>query len=541
MLFKSALVTVLMALCLCAQSGGELRFAIRADPKTFNPLLADEEASETVRYLTAGVLIRVNRRTHVLEPELATSWKVSEAGRRIEFQLRPNIVFSDGTPFSCDDVAYTMRRAMDPNIHAPITDGFRAAPGTIETTCTGPSSVVLRFPAPVAALDYQFDQIAMLSSRSPQKERAVLGPFVVAEYRPGNYLLLKRNPHYWGKDERGKQLPYLDSIRLDIQQNRETELLRFRRGQLDLINKLSPELFDRLAAEAPSTAIDAGPSFDWETMFFNQVASAPLPDYKKRWFRSTNFRRAISEAINREDICKVIYHGHAMPAAGPASPSNHFWANASLKPHPYAPQSAIARLAKDGFHRNGDTLVDASGNRVEFSLVTNAGSTIHERMIAMIQQDLAKIGVRLNVLTLDFPSLVQRITRTFDYESALMAFVNIDLDPEFQMNVWLSSGATHPWNPGQKSAETPWEAEMDKMMRAQASTIDPQKRKAAYDRVQEIIWEQEPMLFLVYPNALAAVSTNVRNVEPAVLRPQTYWNADRLYMGRPASASARLP
>ena len=536
---KAIIAAVLLTLALQAQSGGELHFTIRADPKTFNPLLVNDEPSETVRYLTAGVLVRVNRRTHNLESALASTWKVSEAGRRIDFELRPNVLFSDGSPFSCEDVAYTLRQVMDPAVHAPIGDSLRTAPGPVETKCTGPTSMMARFPGPVAALDYQFDQVPILSAHGQKKEAAVLGPFMIAEYKPGNYLLLKRNPNYWKNDERGRRLPYLDSIRLDIQENRDTELLRFRRGQIDLISKISPDLFDRLAAESPAAAVDAGPSFDWEAVFFNEVAKAPLPEYKKRWFRSTNFRRAISEAINREDLCKVVFHGRAQPAAGPVSPSNHFWVNASLKPHAYSPQAALDRLSKDGFRRKGDSLADSAGNRVEFSMITNAGSKLHERMMTMMQQDLAKIGIRLNVLTLDFPSLIQRLTQTFNYESALMAFVNVDLDPEFQMNVWLSSAETHPWNPSQKTPETAWEADMDRMMRAQASTLDPKKRKVAFDRVQEIIWEQAPILFLVFPDTLSAVSSNVRNIEPAVLRPQLYWNADRLYVAHTSASTAQ--
>jgi peptide/nickel transport system substrate-binding protein len=280
MALTRVLLISVFAASLWAQAGGELHFAIRADPRTFDPLLVSDDVSEMVRYLTGGVLMRINRRTHALEPELATSWKVSEAGRRIDFQLRPDLKFSDGTPFSCEDVAYTIRRLLDPALHAPTSDSFRTAPGSVETRCTGPASVMARFPGTVAALDMQFDQVAIMSSRSPKKEAAVLGPFLLAEYKPGNYLELKRNPNYWKKDEHGTRLPYLDSIRLDIQENRETELLRFRRGQLDLVNKVAPDLFERLSAESPKLAIDAGPSFDWELVIFNQVANAPLPDYK---------------------------------------------------------------------------------------------------------------------------------------------------------------------------------------------------------------------------------------------------------------------
>ncbi len=529
----------LLVVGLAAQPGGELRFSISSDPKTFNPLLVDDDASETVRYLTGGVLLRVNRRTHTLEPELAKSWKVSEGGRRIDFQLRDGIVFSDGTPFSCEDVAYTIRQLMEPALHSPTADAFRSAAGPTQAACTGKASAMARFPGAIAALDSQFDQLPILSSRSAKKDAAVLGPFFVSEYRAGNYVLLRRNPNYWKKDERGNRLPYLDSIRINIQQNAETELLRFRRGQIDLVNKIAPEMFERLASEIPKAAVDAGPSLDWEVVFFNQAANAPLPEYKKRWFRSANFRRAISEAINRADMCRIVYRGHAQPAGGPVSPSNHAWWNAAVKAEAYAPEAALRRLSKDGFRRNGEALTDAAGNPVEFSMITNGGNKQHERMLAMIQQDLAHIGIRLNVVALDFASLVERISQSYAYESCLMSFKNIELDPLGQMNVWMSSAVTHQWNPSQKTPQTPWEAEIDKLMQEQASTLDLRRRKAAFDRVQEIVSEEAPMLFLIYEDALSAVSLNIRNVEPATLRPHLYWNAERLYLGSAQKLASR--
>src|SRR5215472_13446844 len=97
---------------LLAQTGSELRFCLRNEPKTFNPLLVEDDASETVRYLTGGVLVRSNRQTQKLEPELASSWKLSKDGRVITFQLRKGVFFSDGTPFSADDVAYTVKQMM---------------------------------------------------------------------------------------------------------------------------------------------------------------------------------------------------------------------------------------------------------------------------------------------------------------------------------------------------------------------------------------------------------------------------------------------
>src|SRR5579864_6758306 len=513
-----------------AQTGGELRFCLRSEPKTFDPLKVEDDASMAIRYLTGGVLVRLNRQTQAVEPGLATSWKISKDSRQITFKIRSGVLFSDGTPFSAEDVAYTVQQLMDPSLHSATGDAFRSGPGNVETKILSPTEISITFPAPVAGLDRAFDQVAILSQHSGRKETAVLGPFILADYKPGSTVLLKRNPNYWKTDEQRRKLPYLDSIRLDIQPNRDVEMLRFKRGELDLINSLDSEYFDKLAATAPQLVHDAGPSLDSEQLWFNEVMTSPIPGYKKDWFRSANFRRAISEAINREDLSRVVFRGHAQPAVGPFSPANKFWFNEKLKPQAYSPEAALKALQVEGFRLENGTLKDAFGNAVVFSIITNSGNKYRERMATMIQEDLQKIGIQVNVVTLDFPSLIERITQTFDYEAILLGLTNIGLDPNEEMNVWLSSSENHQWNPSEKTPETAWEAEIDKLMRAQASSADAKKRKESFDRVQEIALEQAPFIYLVNRNALSAISANVQNASPVILVPQTYWNAERLLL-----------
>jgi len=525
-----------LAFAAVAQNSSQLRFCLRTEPKTFDPLLVDDESSLAIRYLTGGVLSRVDRHTQQLEPELAESWKVTSDGKQITFKLRHDVHFSDGTAFSADDVAFTMKRLMDPALHSPVGDEFRAAGNAVTTKVIAPDQVSVTFPGPIVGIDRIFDELVIVSAHSPKKEGAVLGPFVVAEYKAGSSVLLERNPYYWKKDSQGRRLPYLDSIHLDIQPNRDVEMLRFKRGELDLINVVDTDYFDRLASSSPQLVHDAGPSLDSDFLWFNQVAAAPIPEYKRAWFRSANFRRAVSEALNREDIGRIVYNGHAQPAVGPVSPANKFWFNSSLKPEPHNPQAALDRLKADGFHMQNGTLVDKSGNTVEFSIVTNAGSKPRERMGVLIQEDLGKIGMKVNLVTLDFPSLIDRISQKFNYEAALLGFHNVNLDPIDQMNIWMSSAENHAWNPQQKSPETAWEAEIDKLMRAQAETSDVKKRKQSFDRVQEIVYEQAPFIYLVNQNALSAVSTSVAGANPGILFPQTYWNAERLTLNGTATA-----
>jgi peptide/nickel transport system substrate-binding protein len=522
-----ALVVCLLFVCQ-AFAGSELRFCLHSDPKTFNPLVVDDDASEAIRYLTGGVLVRLNRRSQQLEPELASSWKVSTDSRNITFTLRRGLRFSDGSPFDAEDVAFTMKSLLDPTLHSPTGDAFRSGQGQVKTTTFADNKITVTFPAPVAGLEKLFDQVAILSLRSSVKERSVLGPFVMAEYKPGSYVLLQRNPYYWKKDEAGRALPYIDSIRLDIEQNRELELNRFRRGEIQLINAIDSVLFDQLQAQSPSEAVDAGPSLDSEEMWFNQVPNAPVPAYKLSWFQSKQFRQAISSAINRNDLVRIAFHGHAIPAAGPVSPANRFWFNSSLKPPAFDQSASMKLLVQSGFRMNGGVLRDRDGHAVEFSILTNSGNSSRTRMAAMIQQDLSGLGIRVNIVTLDFPSLIERMTRTFAYEACLLGLVNTDLDPNSQMNIWLSSGENHQWNPAQKSPATAWEAELDRLMQAQASTTNLQRRKEIFDQVQEIISEQQPFIYLVHKNALSAIARALRGTDPVALSPETYWNIERI-------------
>ena len=522
-----------------SQCTGELHFALPADPKTLDPLQVTEDSSDAIRYLTTGTLVRIDRKTFAVQPELAKSWSVAPSGRQIWFKLRAGVNFSDGTPFDAEDVAYTLRRVLDPKEHVPAGDALRFERGVTSVRVLNRAEVVLTLPVPITGLDALFDSIPILSSRSALKERAGLGPFTLSEYKPGRSILLKRNANYWKTDSQGRSLPYLASIRIDIQQNREIELARYRRGELDFISNLNVDLFDQLGKDRG--AVDAGPTFDSEVIWFNQVDKAPIEDYKKAWFRSQPFRRALSEAIGREDIAKLVYHGRATPAAGPLSPSAKPWADNKLQPLPFQPESALERLRGAGFTKQDGVLKDTSGHPVEFSLITNSGNRSRMAMATLIQQDLKRLGIDLHLVTLDMPSLIERITRSYQYEACLLGFLGTNLDPNDQLNIWLSSSSMHQWNPHQAKPGTPWEAEIDRLMLEQSASADATKRKALLDRFQAIVYEQAPMIYLVHPHALVAVSPKLNNAAPSVLRPRAFWNAEHLKLDESRKMSYKKP
>ncbi len=515
-----------------AQTSGnrELRFSIPGDPKSFDPLRATLESNgELIRYLTGGVLIRVDRATDAAIPELAESWRMVEGGKAILFRLRKDLHFSDGSPLTADDVARTLTAALDPKEGSPAGDTFRSAGGAPAIEVHSPQELLIRYRAVKPGLDRLFDQLAIMPKNRSVRLPASAGPFFVAEYNPGSVIVLHRNPWYWKRDSSGAHLPYFDSIRIDIQSNRDIQLARFERGESDLLDSrsLNPETFDRLAKTRPGTAHDAGASLDSEFLWFNEAPSASVPAWKRKWFSSTLFRHAISSSIHREDLVRIVYKGHAHAAAGPISTANRFWFNPKLKPLAYNPAALNALLAT-GFTLKGGVLRDASGHAVEFSLITNSGNREREQMAALIQSDLNRIGVRVNIVTLDFGSLVERIAKTGAYEACLLGFANVDEDPLEEMNVWLSSGPHHAWWPQEKSPATPWEARIDQLELAQASEGSRAQRKKLMDEMQEIAVAQEPIIYLVNPDYLYALSPRIHGARPGIAPPQLLWNIEWL-------------
>ena len=524
---KKRLLLALLTACLASCSrpvpptGKALHLSIPGDPKGFDPLHSSEENGETIRYITGGVLVRVNRASDALEPMLAESWKISDGGRTVTFHLKPGLKFSDGSPLAAKDVERTLRLALDPRQASPAGDTFRAGTVDPEIRVIAPQEISVRYPAPKPGLERLFDELTIVPGGETKPIPATAGPYYVAEYKAGILVRLARNPYF-------QPQPATESILLDIQPNREIELSRFLKGDLQLVGNLTPEAFTRLKTEQPAAARNLGPGLGSEFLWFNQAPNKTIPAWKMAWFRSAAFRRAVSSAIHRDDIVKLVFQGYAHSAVGPFSPANTFWFNKALKPRAFDLPGAAAALKQDGFVLRGESLFDKAGHAVEFSLITNAGNKARERMAAVLQDDLKKIGIRLNIVPLDFGSLIDRISKSYDYEACLLGFANVAVDPVEQNNVWLSSGAQHPWWPAQKQPATAWEAEIDRLMLAQSAEIDRTARKRAFDRVQQIAYDEEPIVYLVNRDFLAAVSPRLAGAQPATIAPQLIWNIERL-------------
>jgi peptide/nickel transport system substrate-binding protein len=484
-----------------------------------------------VRYLTAGVLVRLNRYTQKVEPQLAETWSLSPDGKTLTFRLRHGLQFSDGSSLISRDVVWSLQRVLLPSTGAPVAEEF-LSPTEVSVRAVDDRTVVVQLPKRVVGVEKFFDEIAIEPFGRETESRVTSGPFVVADYRRSQFVRLLRNPHYFVRDASGATLPFAAGIRLDILDNPEQETRLFQRGEYDLIQGVAPDYFELLKQRAPASVRDLGASLNTEQLWFNQAAAAPIPDWEKHWFQSQAFRSAVLRAINRSDLARVAYAGHATPAYTFISPANQEWYNRHiLAPHEDL-AAARAALNGAGFRLSGAVLKDASGHAVRFSILTNTGNSARMKMATLIQQDLAALGMQVTVVALDFPALIERMMHTQDYEACLLGLENVDPDPNAMINVWLSSSPNHQWNPSEKVPATPWEPEIDTAMHLQATSLRQSERKQAIDRVQQIVADQQPFIYLVYPNVLFAVSPKLQGVQPALLQPGRVWNIEGLRPSR---------
>ena len=295
-------------------------------------------------------LVHINRATQLTEPALAKSWKISADGLQYTLTLRQGLRFSDGHPLDADDVLFTFRVYLDENIHATQRDQLIVGGKPITVRKVDAQTLVFQFAKPDGVEERLFDGLAILprhllekpyqegklsqlwTPSTPPNEWAGLGPFRLKEYVAGQKLVLERNPYYWKTDASGNRLPYLDELVFLFVPSADAQVLRFQSGETDIITRLSAENFSVLSRQQRNyTMADAGPGLEYNFLFFNlndlgEKSSADLTR-KQKWFRDVKFRQAISAAVDRDAIVRLVYQGRGAALWGPVTPGNHRWLN----------------------------------------------------------------------------------------------------------------------------------------------------------------------------------------------------------------------
>jgi len=545
-----------------ARRGGRLVAALTAEPGTFNPLTMVDSASRTVVEQLMADLVHIDRQTHGTFANAAESWTVSDDGRTLTAVLRPGLRFSDGAPCTADDVVFSFECYLDPEVGSPQRDLLIVGGEPIRVRADDERTVVIEMAAPYAVADRLFDGFAVLPEHvlgpardtgtlaeqwgpaTPPDEIVGLGAFRLREVVPGDRVVLERNPFYWRTDDDGVPLPYLDELVFLIVPDAETAALRFEAGELDVIDRLSPETFEALAASSRAETaelLDLGPGLDFTFLFFNLNDLGPEAPERLRtsqsWFRTAEFRRAVSTAVDRRAIVDLVYRGRATPLATHVTPGYGDWMHPDLEPPAHDPAAALALLESVGFSRARDgPLRDPEGRTVEFSILVSAGNTERERMAAIIQADLADIGVTVRIDALETQAVLTRLLQSHAYDTSLLGIAGSDADPNPLLPFLTSEGGHHLWQVESDRTPDAWQREVDLLMAAQLVMRDARTRREQYWRVQELVARNAPFIGVVSPHVLIGVDRTLGGLRPAILDPHVLWNACDVFVrgGRPS-------
>ena len=540
--------------------GGSLSYRVISPPGTFNYLVAADIPSVVVSYmLMGGRLAEFDNDRQAYVPGLAESWTLGEDGRTLDVTLRDGLKFSDGHELTADDVAFTFGALYDERTASQIfRDAMTIGGHAFAVSVVDARHFRLVFPEVTVVPESYLSNLAVLPRHvlesdfnqgklrdawgvaSDPQRIVTAGAFTVESSAPGERVTLKRNPYYWKKDAAGTQLPYLDTLVIEVISDANATLARLNQNTLDIYDRIRPTDYASLRNGAGAVrAYDLGPGLDTDHIWFNlnegERDGKPIVDpVKHAWFADERFRRAVSHAIDRRSIAENTLQGLATPLYGFVSPGNRAWAALDLPRTDYDLEKARALLREAGFNTGGTTdapeLRDAKGNRVEFTLIVPAESEPRKAVAAILQDDLARLGIRMQVAPVEVGEFTRRRKQSLDYDAVLYGATVTEPDASSYTNFLNSRSEEHQWHPKQPQPATDWEARLDELTSAQARERDQQKRHAIFRDIQMLLAEHLPVIPIVARHIASAANLRIGNYRPSTRLPYSLWNAEELFI-----------
>ena len=543
--------------------GGELILStIGEGPKTFNPCNTKDATSSAMAGLLYDGLLSTDPLTGKVVPLLAKSFVID--GNDYYIYLRKGIQWTDGVPITADDVMYTYNEIVFKGLGNTSTMDAMKIEGvlpklekiddyTVKFITTKPFAPFLRqLSYPIVPKHYfkpysdkgasVFD--AFLTPNTPPKQIVSGGAFMLKEYVAAQRVVFVRNPNYYKVNKNNEKLPYLDKLVYLIVGDTNNEILKFEAKEIDVLGLKGNNVarYKQKEAESDYVIYNLGP--DTGTLFLtinlnnrkDKNGKAYVNPVKQIWFSDKKFRKAISYALDRKSMVQNIAYGVAEPLYT-AESLNSIYLNKDLKGFPQNIQMAKILLEESGFVYKHDRLYDKRGNLVEFDLYTNAGNLEREALGVMIKQDLEELGMKVNFKPIEFNTLVNKLINSHDWDMAIMGLTGSPLEPHDGKNVWTSKGSLHMFNQRDKGDKTDdrlsWEKELDNIFEIAALKLEYKDRKPLYDKYQEIIFDENPIIYLYSPIRISAIRKKIKNIYPTKLSSLLY-NIDEIYIEKNA-------
>jgi peptide/nickel transport system substrate-binding protein len=538
-------------------------------PKTFNPWASFDATSSTMGGMMEASLLDTDAYTGEPIPYLAKSVSISPDKLSYRVTLRKGLVWSDGKPLTSKDVVFTWNEIIGKGLGNPSSKENLLVEGQFPTIqAIDPLTVEFKTPKPFAPFlrqmggvniapehvfapiikkggDKAFSAAWGTTEAAQHPERFVSsGMWLLEKYELNERVIFKRNPHFFMQDKAGQRLPYLDRYVVSFVKDLNNMQLQFEQGKLDTYG-VTARFVDhvRTLKKPDFNLYNVGPATGTTFLTFNlstekdpETGKPKVDPVRSKWFNNVKFRQAVSYAISRQDMVNNILKGVGAPLFTAEALSSIFLNEKLATGHPQDIDKAKALLKESGFTWDSKgQLLDSEGHPVEFTLYTNTGNDQREATGVNIKQDLAQLGIKVNFKPMEFNVLVDKMNHSGQWEAIIMGLTGGPLEPHSGANVWKSSGPVHIFNQRSKNVagtvpkdRLPWEAEIDSLFDKGAQEFEFAKRKAIYDRFQEVVFEQQPFIYLYSPLQIVAVKNRVQNFDPTPLA--TFHNLEEIWI-----------
>ncbi len=471
------------------------------DASNLIPMLSGDAPSHAISGLIIDGLLQYNADWE-LEPNLAESWEVSEDGLKITFHLRKGIKWTDGHPFTSADIMFGYQTIINPDTPTAYAEDYLQVS---KAEAPDDHTFIVYYEKPFApALGSWASSLVVLPkhllegkdiTKSELRRKPIgMGPYKFVEWKTQERIILEANPDYF------KGEPYIKRYVFRIIPDTATQFLELKAGGIDQMG-LTPIQYTKQTNTK---------EFLQNFQKFKYLANGYTYmgyNLQRPLFKDVRVRQALTYAINKKEIIEGALLGLGKPATGPYKPGTWQY-NDNVRKFPYDPDKAKKLLAEAGWtDSDGDGVLDKDGKKFEFTIITNQGNNQRKKAGEIIQRRLSVIGIKVKLRVIEWASFIKEFINKRNFDATILGWT---LGPEPDIyDIWHSSKTGE----AEFNFVTYKNKEVDELLEKGRGTFVQAERKKAYDRMQEILAEEQPYIFLYVAQALPVVSTRVRGIE----------------------------
>jgi peptide/nickel transport system substrate-binding protein len=461
-----------------------------------NPVLACDTASSSINTLIYNGLLKYDKDLNLV-CDLAEDYKILNNGLSILFKLKKNILWHDGQPFTVQDVQFTYQKLIDEKTKTPFSSNYLMIK---EFKVIDNYSFIVTYDRPFAPIleswcigiipKHIFEKEDINTSKYNRMPVGT-GPYILKKWITDQKIILEANPKYF----EGK--PYIAAYLYRIIPDQSVQFLELRNETIDELS-LTSDQWNAYDVFFKNYKKYRYPAFSFTFLGFNLL---------KEPYNNVKFRQAVSHAINKKDIIQGVLSGIGKEANGIYPPQS--WAYKEIKPYQYDKAKAVKLLSDIGFTKDKNGMLLYKGQQFEINIITNQGNKARELTAQIIQEQLKQIGLKVNVRILEWSTFINQYVNEKNFDALILGW-NTAVDPD-QYSLWHSEQT----NKGQYNFMSYKNKEVDSLLVKGRSTFDKSKRIKAYHRIQDIMRDDIPCIFLYYPENLVAIHKRFNGVELA--------------------------